>query len=266
MDDRMSHQVFGPRTPIWKWTIPKFDGKEENLPRFLTLLQHYASAEGATSEDLFRGRIYLFIGDAADFVATNPNIRTWEELVEELRQYVLGSSSDYDRVRMIERKKQSTESCNVYITRMDLLFRNMRTPPTEIQKVHIILRGMKGHIRQALAGNTSLRTLVDLRAAAQQVETVSIGMREMHLLDVDPIESESGTQKNKRSPQEKVKTPNNSRGGPGTVASEAKKLVCFRCKEVGHYRRECSNAAKIFCFGCGQDGVIIKNCPTCQGN
>lgn len=268
VEDRWSSQQHGPRTPIWKWTIPKFDGKEESLPRFLTLLQHYAQAEGATAEDLFRGRIYLFTGDAADFVATNPNIRCWEELVEELRQYVLGSSSDYDRVRTIERKKQGMESCNVYITKMDLLFRNMRSPPTEVQKVHIILRGMKVHIRQALAGNTSLRTLADLRAAAQQVETISFGIREMHALDVDPIEPESGGQRNKRSPQEKSKVPPRSGVGiaAGTVASKAKRIVCFRCREVGHYRSECSNPPKVQCYGCGQDGVLIKDCPACQGN
>lgn len=266
VEDRWSSQQHGPRTPIWKWTIPKFDGKEESLPRFLTLLQHYAQAEGATADDLFRGRIYLFTGDAADFVATNPNIRCWEELVDELRQYVLGSSSDYDRVRTIERKKQGMESCNVYITKMDLLFRNMRSPPTEVQKVHIILRGMKVHIRQALAGNTSLRTLADLRAAAQQVETISSGIREMHALDVDPIEPESGGQRKKQSPPEKSKVPPRSGVGTGTVASKAKRIVCFRCREVGHYRSECSNPPKVQCFGCGQDGVLIKDCPACQGN
>lgn len=251
----------GPRTPIWKWQIQKFDGHESNLSRFLTLVAHYATAEGATDDDLFRNRIHLFTGDAADFVATHANIRSWPELVEELCQYVLGSNSDYDRIRIIERKKQGAESCAVFITRMDMLFRNLRHTPDEQQKVHIIMRGFKSHIRQALAGNTSLRTLSDLRSAAQQVENVCAGLREVHAIDETPIDKPRRPQQRSAGSRSAKSQDNDPEG-----SNPRKSVICYRCSQRGHYRTECTNPPKLSCRGCGKEGVYQNECPNCQGN
>lgn len=251
----------GLRSPVWKWKIQKFDGHESNLSRFLTLVGHYAVAEGATDEDLFRNRIHLFTGDAADFVATHANVQTWAELVEELCQYVLGSNSDYDRIRIIERKKQGAESCAIFITRMDMLFRNMRQIPDEQQRIHIIMRGFKSHIRQALAGNTSLRTLSDLRSAAQQVENVCTGLREVHAVDQTPTEKPRGPPY-RSSGRRAARTRDKDR----EESNPREFVVCFRCGQRGHYRNECTNSPKLCCHGCGREGVFQSECPECQGN
>lgn len=246
----------GPRTPVWKWKIQKFDGHDGNLARFLTLVRHYAVAEGATDDDLFRNRIHLFTGDAADFVATHAEIRNWPQLVDELCQYVLGSNSDYDRLRSLERKKQGAETCAVFITRMDMLFRNMRQPPEEQQKVHIIMRGLKAHIRQALAGNTAILTLSNLRAAAQQVENIYSGSREIHAMD----------QENNNSRSRETRTPRDNSKQNSRDAGSRKPVICYRCAQTGHYKNECRNPPKLICFGCGKEGVIKSECPECQGN
>ena len=89
-------------------------------------MRQFPLAEGATTEDLFRNRIHLFSGDAADFVALTPTLHDWDQLVSEVTRWVRGSNSDYDRLRMIETKKQGrTESSAVYILRMELLFRSL---------------------------------------------------------------------------------------------------------------------------------------------
>lgn len=117
--------------PIAKWRLKKFDGKEEEWMRFIITVNQYALAEGATEADLLRNRIYLFAGDAADFLAINQNFQTWEQLIHEMTRWIRGSNSDYERLRQIERKRQGPrESSGLYLLRMEILFRSTTQYPS----------------------------------------------------------------------------------------------------------------------------------------
>lgn len=274
--------------PIAKWRLKRFDGQEEEWMRFLVTIKQYAIAEGATEADLFRNRIYLFTGNAADFLALNPGLRDWVQLVQEMTRWVRGSNSDYDRLRQLEKKRQGPkESSSLYLLRMEMLFRNLNHPiPFEDQR-DIVLRGFRPEIRATLSGYVHLRSIDELRMAAQQVERVSQGMRPYASLNeissleenCDALEQKQpskgryrrGTPRNAKISE----TPDKPKGlkaieAAPTDVTQAGRLAaafCFRCGEIGHYRIHCrAEKSRKFCYGCGRDDTLSKDCPDCSEN
>lgn len=124
-------------------------------------------AAGASKTDLFWNRIHLFTGVALNIVALNKNSKNWEELVDEITMFCMGSTSDCDLLRTIqERKQEVEENFAVYITQMEMMFQGLRHPLPKVDICDIVIRGLRAPIMNALAGNNQLRTLHELRSAA----------------------------------------------------------------------------------------------------
>lgn len=245
--------------PISKWKIEKFDGREEGLARFLTRVNQFALAERASKSDLFRNRIHLFSGHAADFVALSMHIRDWDELVDEITKFSMGSTSDCDLLRKIQDRRQGlSESCAVYVTQMEMLFRSLRQTPPEEDRCDIIIRGLRPSIRAALAGNSQLRTLHDLRLAAQRVEKLTQSQR---LEETAAMEA-----RGRRRTVSPRSNANGSQGNRGRHSSSGTKDFCFNCGDKTHHRKECKKEKQILCYECGKVGVYASQCCWQQGN
>jgi hypothetical protein len=58
--------------------------------------------------------------------------------------------------------------------------------------------------------------------------------------------------------------------GANGAINNARLVICFRCKQLGHPFSACraNLPYRRFCFGCGHEDVIKRNCPNCsrQGN
>lgn len=272
-----------PRIPIAKWHLKKFSGEEKDLVSFLAQVHHFAVAERTNEEELFRSRVHLFSGAALDWVLTTPLVN-WEHLVLELTRYVSGDTTEWQRLRRIENLRQEDESSAMFISRMELQFQSLRRPMSETDKIEMIIGGLKQKLREAIAGNTTIRTVQDLRAATQQVErrlprstldhaqiegsvkTNIVG--ETNVINVDAFTSDKGIvgtsgiqdgrQWRNRGRSRSSIRPKENDGGDN--------IFCYNCGQKGHISLGCRNPSKVLCYGCGKEGVTRRECDSCSGN
>lgn len=243
------------RTPVSKWGIEKFDGDGENLPRFLSTVKELAMTEGYTKAEVFRDKIYLFTGDAADFIRESSYSNSWDELVVELTEYCFGTNSDNDLMRRIERKKQGLENCAIYCTRMELAFKTLRILPSEQVRANIILRGMKQTIKKALAG-MQLYSVRELRAAAQRVEQVLLPSED---------EDDYGAKMYGQSINPAGNIERERRSGPlQDVENHEPEEGCFRCGNPNHFKHNCKYPpGSHWCYKCGKRRLASRRCQNC---
>ena len=159
--------------PIHKWRDVQYDGSAESLSRFLLRIKQYAEAEGATEAELFRNRVHLFTGKAADWLATRPDLSSWKELTKELVEYIRDTTSDLGRLNRIREIRQGTEPTNTYITRCELAIQELSMVLTDTERIDLVIAGMRLELRKALAANIGIRTISQLREAARRVERLS---------------------------------------------------------------------------------------------
>ena len=235
--------------PIHQWRGVQFNGAVDQLSRFLVRVRQFAEAEGATEHDLFRNRVHLFTGAAADWLATRPDIRTWGQLVDELVYYTRNTTSDLELLEHIRAMRQGEEPTNTYITRLELAIGELRSSLQGTVKVELIIGGMRPNLRQALAANFSIQTVDQLREAARRFERMM------------GTQAETGSEPTRNKWQGRAQTWEAAK--LMDPARRGTSQACFKCGKEGHRRVDCPQLA---CFGCGRPNTRRAQCPTCQGN
>lgn len=60
---------------------------------------------------------------------------------------------------------------------------------------------------------------------------------------------------------------NSNRRQEGTASrSNAKSLICWNCKKLGHTYRDCCQGRSKFCYRCGQPNVTVTSSKRCSEN
>lgn len=257
------------RLPIYKWQIEKFNGKEEDLSRFLCLVQQLAQATQTTEEELFENRIHLLGGDVVEHLAEAEDVHTWRDVVRVLTHYGMGTETDSDILRKIFTEKQGTLSAGQYLKRLELWFQSLQIAMTEAEKVKVTLQGLGYPLRQALVSHNYQRWQ-DLKLAAKKVEGF-LGIEskipravtwqtETHKVrnqseqgerqpnwrqgnprdwvDRRPVQSERRPFRQEGRPPQ-VDRSNHQRNGPQRTVGGQSTGKCFECGQPGHWRVNC---------------------------
>lgn len=256
---------FGARSrglPVHAWSGVKFNGDPKLFSRFLVRVKQFAEAESTSEDELFRCRVHLFEGDAADWLSTRPDIRTWNDLVTQLSSYIGNGATDFDKLNDLRKWRQGTEPTNAFITKMELFFNEFRSPLDETVKVDLVLRGLRPSIRDLLAANSQIVSVESLRVAACRLEKVmqafsppTSGQRVQQAPNILPS-------KFKQAPGP-LNNHNNAASNFQFRDPALAKQTCFGCGATDHWKNECP---KFACWGCGRFNTRKSNCPNCQGN
>lgn len=249
-------QVLRLGTPVSKWQIERFDGRADRLARFLIRVNQFREAENVNVEDLFRNRVYLFTGNAADWIA-NSQARNWGQLVEELRLFSYGCNTDAEILMELAQMRQKNESVAVFVNNLLVQFQCLRVPLPEEDKVNLILRGLRPEIGSVVGANLALNTVNQVMQAAMRVEHLLGTRRGVFAVEETVPGKRSGV------PSAVTAVANGSRADTEGRFRNRKPVRCYHCGQLGHVAHWCPEPTRIGCWGCGREGVRRRECPQC---
>lgn len=233
-----------------------------NVYAVVTILQ----ARNATHADIFLSAYDLFYGPALIWYrAVKREIRTWEELVSELKEeYAPRDYIDrlWDEIR--RRTQGPTEGIGAYIAVMKNYFYRLPTPPSETEMLAILMKNLNPYYldRLALKDVTSIKELLNLGRRLEEVKWRVDVHRPPPMGSKGLLEPDLGYQPTIRK-QVAVSQINNT--GPA-VQRYRGRFRCWNCGNEGHSFRSCRAVKTKFCERCGKKDVEKDNCLRCNGS
>lgn len=244
---------------VSKWNL-SFNGdrKHHQLATFLTKVEHLRKAEGISSKELRRSSYYLFSGEALDwFMAFGDSFPTWRELVDGLKSEFLPPDNSYWLLKEIESKFQKhDESFGAYLSKMEILFRNLPNPIDENEKLNILRRNILPVFQEKLA-LIQVPSVARLSYLCKQIEAT-----------ISQIAGRRATNYKVEEVKPVVEIPQKVLYNPGTFKNRyddrTVHLRCYNCLHEGHHFNQCTLPRKVFCYLCGSQGVTLPNCKRCS--
>ena len=258
--------------PLAKWPI-KY-GKGEDLHSFLDDVEEAMDTHDVRDKDVIKGFSYLLTGPAKVwFRNRKQDISTWRQLKKEMTAAFSGDQDDDEIFEKISQLRQkSDENFSVFEARTEELFKRLKKPLDEDEKVRKLLKGIHLFYRS--------------RIRSSEIKTIRALRRECRLIEEDKSQVLKLTreeQKRDGRKDEKGKTlrvsaiDTDSKSGDSVEACRDEPSVsavsaaalnlnpiaiqCWRCGKTGHFAHQCPT--KISCMGCGLADVIIERCPRC---
>ena len=274
--------------PIFKWNI-HYDGscEEDDLMQFLEQIEELCLARGVSHEMLFTSALDLFEGPARVWYSANRHlVSNWPELVDLLKRRFLPANYDREiRAQLDKVWQQEGENVSLFVARVNRLYSRLTMPVLEAEKVaHVRERLVPFFLEHtALIKFDSLQSLEDKCAELERTRIcVQRRAQAFSACATTTVKSTSHsatfprphTTFNKSvaaktvNPAAKIvntvseKQPSSATTSSST-ANALSKVVCYNCKQLGHYRSSCPKPFRRCCFRCGRQGVTIRTCTNC---
>ncbi|XP_055584826.1 uncharacterized protein LOC129737691 [Uranotaenia lowii] len=163
--------------PIHKWTL-RYDGMDNGrkLNEFLKEVEFNARSEGYSKAELFASAHYLFTRKARSwFMEVNENneLRTWENLVRELKNEFLPVDIDFQYERMLHARRQGTrETFQDYYLDMVRIFRSMSYQWDDGRKFDALFRNTRDDCKIAMLA-ANIDTIPKMREFGKKFDAIN---------------------------------------------------------------------------------------------
>lgn len=167
----------GQRLPIHKWKI-RYDGSDggRHLIEFLREIEFNSRSEGFTKQELYNAAYHLLVGKARSWfmeVNAQNELRTWGNLVSELKREFLPPDIDYQYERQAHLRKQGArERFQDYYLEMTRIFRNMTTPLDDTKKFQILFRNLRSEYKSAMLA-ANITTIPKMREFGKSFDSIN---------------------------------------------------------------------------------------------
>lgn len=253
-------QVHCSKVNVSKWGL-KFDGTTD-VRSFLERVDELCSANNVPVSKIFAAASELFSEQALLwFRGIKNQVTSWHELRELLMEEFDPVDYEYRLMGEIRARTQGAdEPVHIYFAIMSCMFNRLSCPPTEREKLEILLHNIRPSFSEQLA-LIEINSTQELKAKCRILEAA----RQRSEFFAEPARAAARTLNPSFNYKSTKAKPNLS--AVSTVPQERQKFVCFKCKEPGHSYKECKNkrsGKRIQCYNCGQVGYTVKGCPNCN--
>lgn len=262
---------------ISKWNV-KFNGRT-SVNEFIERIEELRVSRGASYQQLLRCAPEILTQDALLWYRTK-KFSSWLDLVSHLKEAYLPYDYEISLMDEIRKRTQgSQEKVLTYITIMENLFKKLKQPPREIDRVALIKRNLLPEIQSHLALNR-VSTVDDLICLSRAVEETQARIQKYvppptsnrSLLEPELAYKKPSGQTSVLAfkSQNVSSTPAKRETNPSQSISNStlgNSPSCWNCGSTSHRFKKCDKPrSKRFCFKCGENNVSIYNCPNCRKN
>lgn len=243
-----------------KWGL-KFDGTTD-VRSFLERVDELCSANNVPISKIFASASELFSEQALLwFRGIRNQVTSWRELRELLMEEFDPVDYEYRLMSEVRARTQGAEEpVHIYFAVMSCMFNRLSCPPSEREKLEILLHNIRPSFSEQLA-LIEINSIQELKAKCRILEAA----RQRSEFFAEPTRAGGRTlNPNFGYKPSKTKTTVSAVAAP---PQEKQRFSCFKCREPGHSYKECKNkrsGKRIQCFNCGELGYTVRGCPNCS--
>lgn len=271
------------QVPVSKWRINfSGDSRGPTVTQFLNKVEILARNNKITDQELLSQANFFFKenSEAEEWYFTFCHkFTTWARFKHQLRLRFEQPNKDKVIERQIlDRRQLPNETFNAFLSAVEKLAQQLTKPLSEERKLDILKENMKDCYKPFLT-IYRIERIDELTAVCHeldksmyrnygtyprnrihQVNNVEEG--EQNWEDEEYVEEEvnaigQAIRKNKAMQRTKEMTNTINQ----KVPEGEDNVLCWNCRQYGHFWRNCNKQKKIFCHYCGQMNYVTANCP-----
>lgn len=281
------------RVPVNKWRVNfSGDSRGPTVTQFLNRIEILAKNNAVSEHELLcQANFFFKEGSEAEewYYTFCHKFSTWTAFKHHLR--LRFEQPNKDRVierQMLDRRQVPTETFNAFLGSIEKLAQQLSKPMSESRKLDILMENMRDAYKPFLTiyridriedlvsvcyslDKSMYKPFPNKARPYNQVNNVEGIEQDDEDYDDEDLEvnavakqqmwRRTGGTPNQvnRQPQEKNQTNTGAR--QKVPQDDENNVLCWNCRQFGHFWRDCEKQKKVFCHYCGQTNVITANCP-----
>lgn len=246
--------------PVNKWDISfTGDGTGLSVNGFLERVDEYRISRNVTTIELFNSAVELLKGSALIWYrSVRTKMSTWEDFVKMLKAEF--EPYDYETELWAEIRARSqgpNERIGNYFACMINLFARLPHAPSEDEKLAVLRRNIAPYFIHH-SGLTEIQTVDELVTMCKRLES--------NKYLADNFQPPVVSRRSLLEPDLACPTKTHTRMC-STETSESNHTtapLCWNCRKLGHFYRECRLPRNKFCYSCGCVNQTKATCPKCS--
>lgn len=265
------------KIPMNKWPI-KFSGDPRGMSveEFVRRVEILARNNQVSDEELLSKVNFLFRQESTAeiwYYTFSHKFTSWQVLKYHLRiRFEVPNKDKVVEKQIRERKQLPNETFIAYLGEIERLCQQMSEPMDEKIKLDILIDNMRDWYRPHMAFiNTAelnvealSKLCYDLDKSVYRSYVQRNKVYSVNCLDQEgqPEESNEGITKEisavtKIDPRANQQAED-TRGKRNNTESN---VLCWNCRQYGHFWKKCERNKRVFCHLCGRANVLVNNCP-----
>lgn len=271
------------QVPVSKWRINfSGDSRGPTVTQFLNKVEILARNNKISDQELLSQANFFFKenSEAEEWYFTFcSKFTTWAGFKHLLRLRFEQPNKDMVIERQIlDRRQQPNETFNAFLSSIEKLAQQLTKPLSEERKLNILIENMRDSYKPFLTiyrierieelttichglDKSMYRTYSNYpRNRMPQVNNVDEAEQAWEE-EVDQEEELNAIGQAMRRNKISEKPKELANANPKNVPEVENNILCWNCRQYGHFWRNCDRQKKIFCHFCGQMNYLTANCP-----